>query len=40
MITIFRNIKETSTPFYRSIDFILDRIKNGSSKELVKEIRS
>lgn len=40
MITIFRNIKETSTPFYRSIDFIIDRIKNGSSKELVKEIRS
>lgn len=40
MVTIFRNIKETSTPFYRSVDFILDRIKTGSSKELVKEIRS
>jgi hypothetical protein len=40
MITIFRNIKETSTPFYRSVDFIIDRIRNGSSKELIKEIRS
>jgi len=39
-VTIFKNIKETETPFYRSIDFILDRIKNGESKDLVKSIRS
>ena len=31
-ITIFRNIKDTSTPFYRDLDSILDRIKDGKSK--------
>lgn len=39
-VTIFKNIKETETPFYRSISFVLDRIKNGDSKDLVKRIRS
>lgn len=39
-ITIFRNIKETSTPFYRSVEKVLERIKDGSSKDLVKRIRS
>ena len=38
-ITIFRNIKDTSTPFHRDIDSILLRIKNGKSKGLVKQIR-
>ena len=38
-ITIFQSIKDTSTPFHRSIDEILERIKNGTSKELVKSIR-
>lgn len=38
-ITIFRNIKETNTPFFRDVMFILERIKDGSSKELVKQIR-
>jgi hypothetical protein len=38
-ITIFRNIKETDTPFYVSIDKILTRIKDGKTKELVKSIR-
>ncbi len=38
-ITIFRNIKETDTPFYRQVDHILERIKDGASKELVKRIR-
>ena len=38
-ITIFRNIKETDTPFYVNIDKILDRIKVGVSKDLVKDIR-
>jgi len=37
--TIFRNIKETDTPFYVNIDKILDRIKEGKSKDLVKSIR-
>lgn len=38
-VTIFQNIKETATPFYREVHVILDRIKNGASKELVKGIR-
>ena len=38
--TIFRNIKDTSTPFFRDLDSILERIKEGKSKELIKQIRS
>ena len=38
-ITIFKNIKETQAPFYRDISEILERIKQGSSKELIKSIR-
>ena len=38
-ITIFKNIRETSTPFHRHVGFVLDRIKNGASKVLVKKIR-
>lgn len=39
MITIFKNIKETSTPFYRDIDFVLTRIKDGKYAELINSIR-
>lgn len=39
MITIFKNIKETSTPFYREIGFVFDRIKNERYGELVSMIR-
>ena len=39
LITIFRNIRETDTPFHKDIDYILERIKNGASKDLVKRIR-
>lgn len=38
-ITIFQNIKETATPFYRDVHKILDRVKSGQSKEIVKRIR-
>ena len=38
-ITIFKNIKETDTPFHRPIGNILQRIKNGATKNLVKQIR-
>ena len=38
-ITIFKNIKETSTPFHRDVFTILDRIKEGATKDLVKKIR-
>ena len=39
-VTIFRNIKDTSTPFFRDLNSILERIKEGKSKELIKQIRS
>lgn len=39
MITIYKNLFTVSTPFYRDIDFALDRIKTGKSKELVLSIR-
>jgi len=38
-ITIFKDIKDTAQPFYRPAMVILNRIKEGSSKELVKRIR-
>ena len=38
-VTIFKNIKETATPFHREVSVVLQRIKDGSSKELVKGIR-
>jgi len=39
-ITIFKNIKDTSTPFHRDVFSILTRIKNGKSKGLIKQIRA
>lgn len=39
-ITIFQSIKDTSTPFHRDVMVVLQRIKDGSSKELVKRIRN
>ena len=38
-VTIFRNIRETQAPFFRDVSVILSRIKEGASKEPVKEIR-
>ena len=40
-VTIFQNIRETDTPFFRDVHIILDRIKDGAgaTKELVKKIR-
>jgi len=40
MITIFKNIRDTSTPFYRHIDVVLNRIKIGSSKEIIDRVQS
>ena len=39
-ITIFKDIKDTDQPFHREVGVILDRIREGSSKDLVNEIRS
>jgi predicted DNA-binding protein YlxM (UPF0122 family) len=39
MVTIFANIKQTETPFFRPIEKILERTRDGHSKELVEKIR-
>lgn len=40
-VTIFQNIRDTDTPFFRDVHIILDRIKEGAgaTKDLVKKIR-
>jgi len=38
-ITIFKDIKNTSQPFYREVEVVLKRIQEGASKDLVKRIR-
>jgi len=38
-VTIFKNIKETETPFHREIGLVIKRIKDGATKDLVKQIR-
>ncbi len=40
MITIFKSIKDTDAPFFREVDVIFNRIRNGSSKDLVLRIRN
>jgi len=39
-ITIFKDIKQTSQPFYRDVKLILGRIREGASKDIVKKIRT
>lgn len=39
-VTIFRNIKDTSTPFYKDVSLVFDRIKEGKYAGLIEEIRS
>jgi hypothetical protein len=38
-VTVFKNITATAAGFHRSVDFVLDRIRNGNSKELLSRIR-
>ena len=38
-VTIFKSIKDTSAPFYRSVEYIIHRIREGKSKDIVKRIR-
>ena len=38
-ITIFKDIKDTAQPFYRDVSKILERIREGSSQDIVKLIR-
>jgi len=39
-ITIFKDIKDTAQPFYRDVDIIIERIREGASQEIVRAIRS
>jgi len=38
-ITIFKDIKDTAQPFYRDVEKIINRIREGSSQEIVRAIR-
>ena len=38
-VTIFKNIKDTDTPFFRDVHKVLERIKDGATKDTVKKIR-
>ena len=40
MITVFRDIKEVSNPFFKDIAEVLADIKNGSNKKQVESIRN
>jgi acetolactate synthase small subunit len=39
MVTIFKNIRDINTPFHKDLSFVLERIRTGTSKDLVAEIR-
>ena len=39
MVTIFRDIKQVSNPFYKEIDEILETLKDGSNKSKIAAIR-
>lgn len=39
IITIFKTLSQTNTPFYREFDFIAERIKSGKYKDLINKIR-
>ena len=38
-VTIFKDIKNTDTPFHIEVAKIIERIRDGKSKELVTQIR-
>lgn len=40
VITIFKNIKDTTQPFHLPVNDIIDRIRDGRSEELIKKIRT
>ncbi len=40
MITYFKTISDTSTPFHVDLNVAIDRIRNGKSKDLVEDVRS
>lgn len=40
IVTVFKNIREVNRPFHRDVHVIFERIKNGSSKDLINQIRN
>ena len=40
VVTIFKNIRETETPFFKDVTYLLERIKEGKSKDLCNKIRN
>ncbi|MFZ4402426.1 MAG: BT4734/BF3469 family protein, partial [Bacteroidales bacterium] len=40
MITLFKSVKDTQTPFVVTDEFVFDKIKSGSVKDLVQQIRT
>jgi hypothetical protein len=38
-ITVFDNLLDINTPFYKDVTEVFDRIKTGRSKDLVESIR-
>lgn len=40
IITVFKNIHDTDTPFHRPVSVALSRIKNGDSKERIEQIQN
>lgn len=40
IVTVFKNIRETSTPFYREAEGMLDRIREGKNRDQVEAIRA
>lgn len=39
-VTIFRDVKSTDQPFYKHVSVVFNRIKEGSSKEIVLKVRA
>lgn len=39
IVSIFKNIKETKNPYHKSIEYALNRIRDGSSKKYVEYLR-
>lgn len=40
IVSIFKSVKDPNTPFNKSIQFVLERIKSGNSKEKIEQLRA
>jgi hypothetical protein len=40
MITIFKSIADTDTPFYREVESVLHRIRTGKSRQIIERVRA